>query len=68
VRAEGHDHYAAVWLVAECAGALRGSGAAVDDAVDRLTIHARALGYQPVLDRLLAASQQPARPELRVAS
>jgi tetratricopeptide (TPR) repeat protein len=68
VRAEGHDHYAAVWLVAECAGAVRGAGAGVDDAVDRLTIHARALGYQPVLDRLLAATKLPARPELRVAS
>ena len=66
-RTEAHDHYAVVWLAGECAGALRGASAAVDAAVDRLAIHARALGYQPVLDRLLAASR-PARPDLRAAS
>jgi hypothetical protein len=73
--AEAHDHYAAVWLGADCVGALRGTGAggaggavgAVGAALDRLAMHARALGYQPLLERLVGPAKTE-RAELRVAS
>jgi tetratricopeptide (TPR) repeat protein len=67
-QAEEHDHYAAVWLAADCASALRGTSPTVAAALDRLTMHARALGYQPLLERLLAASTRQGRADLRVAS
>ncbi|MFY7950708.1 MAG: tetratricopeptide repeat protein, partial [Gemmatimonas sp.] len=50
------DSYAAVWLAAECAAAVR-SGATPPDRWHevnaRYTVHARALGYAPLQDRLV---------------
>ena len=52
---EHHDQYAAVWLAAECAGALRREDFA-SDAWSTLTqkygVHARSLGYSPLTLRL----------------
>jgi diguanylate cyclase (GGDEF)-like protein/putative nucleotidyltransferase with HDIG domain len=51
--AEQHDQYAAVWLAAECA---RGLPSAADgswsDLLEKYAVHARALGYAPLMSRL----------------
>ncbi|MGZ8378140.1 MAG: diguanylate cyclase [Gemmatirosa sp.] len=51
-RADEHDQYAAVWQAAECAAVLRSLGVESDDLLHRFAVHARALGYQPLVDRL----------------
>ncbi|MDF1503709.1 diguanylate cyclase [Roseisolibacter sp. H3M3-2] len=51
-RADEHDQYAAVWLAAECAGVLRAMGLQHEDLLHRYSVHARALGYQPLVSRL----------------
>jgi diguanylate cyclase (GGDEF)-like protein/putative nucleotidyltransferase with HDIG domain len=51
-RADEHDQYAAVWLAAECAAVLRALGVESDDLLHRFAVHARALGYQPLVERL----------------
>ena len=53
--AQRHDQYAAVWLMAECADALRSTDARWVELTRRYAVHARALGYAPLLSRLLAA-------------
>ena len=51
-RADEHDQYAAVWLAAECASVLRALGLESEDLLHRYAVHARALGYQPLVTRL----------------
>jgi tetratricopeptide (TPR) repeat protein len=53
-RADEHDQYAAVWLAAECASVLRSAGADCEDLLHRYAVHARALGYEPLVERLRA--------------
>ncbi|GLC27298.1 diguanylate cyclase [Roseisolibacter agri] len=53
-RADEHDQYAAVWLAAECASVLRALGLESEDLLHRYAVHARALGYQPLVTRLRA--------------
>jgi diguanylate cyclase (GGDEF)-like protein/putative nucleotidyltransferase with HDIG domain len=58
------DSYAAVWLAAECAAAVRSVDAPPDrwqEVNARYTVSARALGYAPLLDRL-AGTLPEARP------
>ncbi|MCE2902296.1 MAG: diguanylate cyclase [Gemmatimonas sp.] len=64
--ADGFDSYAAVWLAAECAAAVRAVGGPPDrwHAVNaRYTVHARALGYAPLLDRLAGTTPEHRMPE-----
>jgi diguanylate cyclase (GGDEF)-like protein/putative nucleotidyltransferase with HDIG domain len=64
--ADRFDSYAAVWLAAECAAAVQRSGTPPDQWQEisaRYTVHARALGYAPLLDRLVGTRPDPQRPE-----
>ena len=58
--AERHDPYAAVWLAAECAGSLRGTSGTWQELARRYAVHARALGYAPLLARLVTAESASA--------
>ncbi|MEP6781489.1 MAG: diguanylate cyclase, partial [Gemmatimonadaceae bacterium] len=49
--AEQHDQYAALWLGAECAELLAAGGSASAAMSDRLFIQARALGYEPLVEK-----------------
>jgi tetratricopeptide (TPR) repeat protein len=51
-RAERHSQYAALWLGAECAGVLRAAGRVAEATLHRYLVHARALGYDPLVTRL----------------
>ena len=68
-RADAHDQYAAVWLAAECASVLRSLGVDSEDVLHRYSVHARALGYQPLVDRLriTAPLSESAAPPVAVA-
>jgi tetratricopeptide (TPR) repeat protein len=59
-RADEHDQYAAVWLAAECAGTVRALGLDREDVFHRYGVHARALGYQPLVRRLRAPAHEAA--------
>ena len=51
-RAERHNQYAAIWLGAECAAVLRSAGRVAEATLHRYLVHARALGYEPLVARL----------------
>ena len=51
-RAERHNQYAAIWLGAECAAVLRTAGPVAEASLHRYLVHARALGYEPLIARL----------------
>ncbi len=53
-RAELHNQYAAIWLGAECAAVLRSAGRVAEVTLHRFLVHARALGYDPLVTRLRA--------------
>ncbi len=53
-RAEHHNQYAAIWLGAECAAVLRSAGRVAEATLHRYLVHARALGYAPLVARLSA--------------
>jgi tetratricopeptide (TPR) repeat protein len=53
-RAERHSQYAALWLGAECAAVLRTAGRVAEATLHRYLVHARALGYEPLVARLRA--------------
>jgi tetratricopeptide (TPR) repeat protein len=53
-RAERHSQYAALWLGAECAPVLRTAGRVAEATLHRYLVHARALGYEPLVTRLRA--------------
>ena len=59
-RADDHDQYAAVWLAAECASMVRALGLDREDVFHRYGVHARALGYQPLVRRLRAPAHEAA--------
>jgi hypothetical protein len=59
-RVETHDAYGAMWLGAECAGLLSATIGPVASARERLSVQARALGYQPIVDRLSGAAARTA--------
>jgi tetratricopeptide (TPR) repeat protein len=54
-RADRHGQYAALWLAAECAGVLGGAGRVAEATLHRYLVHARALGYDPLIAKLRAA-------------
>ncbi|MEP6765275.1 MAG: diguanylate cyclase, partial [Gemmatimonadaceae bacterium] len=49
--AEQHDQYAALWLGAECAQLLAAGDSSSAAVRDRLLIQARALGYEPLVEK-----------------
>jgi tetratricopeptide (TPR) repeat protein len=51
-RAERHGQYAALWLGAECASVLRTADPVAEATLHRYLVHARALGYDPLVTRL----------------
>ncbi len=55
-RAERHDPYAALWLAAECAPLLRAAGPLAEATLHRSLVHARALSYAPLAQRIRAAA------------
>ncbi len=64
--ADRFDSYAAVWLAAECATAMHTVGTPPDrwqEVVARYTVNARALGYAPLLDRLVGTQSAQRGPE-----
>lgn len=64
--ADRFDSYATVWLAAECAAAVQTADTAPDEwqeIIARYTVHARALGYAPLLDRLAGTPPDQRGPE-----
>ncbi len=55
-RTDTNDLYAGLWLAAECAPVLAAGGAATTSVTQRYVVHARALGYQPLIARLQTAA------------
>ncbi len=53
---EAHDAYAAVWLGAECVDLMEGDTSPLAGLRSRLLVQARALGYTPLVARLLRTS------------
>lgn len=55
-RADHNDPYAGLWLAAECAPVLATGGPDTAPVTQRYVVHARALGYQPLIARLQHAA------------
>ena len=55
-RADESDPYAGLWLAAECASVLAAGGSETASVAQRYMVHARALGYQPLIARLKQAA------------
>jgi len=51
---EARQLFAALWLAAECAGVLGGAGRVAEATLHRYLVHARALGYDPLIAKLRA--------------